>query len=338
VTGAYTAKPAVIADPPVVPPGWNPDWPFPGPLPPGYDPVYAISFKSPPTPDDVGINEEITVRVKVYQEGIGDPPSQLGTIQPNENIDWLAFIDDIEIASSSEGWTYISGRYYSSWTFTPPLFPEDVTEPPKIMTVTAEGVMNNGSFSSPLSAEEGIDVVEKMSFVTEATIDSYVVSGDPAAWTVGVGVALGISIGGVSVGYWTRLWRVDKDNGTFHEYSSSNSGALPEGIVWTQDVPNRKLTLTIPKDSFDPTHEYYILTSSDSSKGAFGSLTINISTRVQFSDAGDVLLSEMNASGSGSVPPNSSLVEVSKYDIGGRELSLDGVLGLFSGATITNYE
>lgn len=38
MTGAYTAKPAVVADPPDVPTGWNPDWPFPGPYPPGYTP------------------------------------------------------------------------------------------------------------------------------------------------------------------------------------------------------------------------------------------------------------------------------------------------------------
>lgn len=157
MTGAYTAKPEDVAEDPEIPEGWDSNWPFPGPLPPGYSPVYAINFKLPPTPDEVAVGEEITVRVKVYQLGAGD--SQLGTIQPNENIAWTAFLDDEEIDSSSEGWTYISGRYYSSWTFTPPLLPEDVTEPPKVMTITAEGVMNNGSFSSSLSAEEGIDIV-----------------------------------------------------------------------------------------------------------------------------------------------------------------------------------
>ena len=328
--GAYTAKPGAVAASPVLPDGWPEHWSFPGPLPPGYDPVYAISFKSPPTPEDVGINEEITVRVKVYQEGLGaPPPPQLGTIAPDTNIDWVAIIDEVEIASSSKGWTYISGMYYSSWTFTPPLLSSDVTEPPKVLTIEASGTMNNGSFSSPLFASEGIDVVEKMSFVAESNIDSYSVSGNPAGWQVVAAVALGIT----GVGYWSRSWRVNINNGTFHEYSSSNSGTLPDGIVWTQDIPNRKLILTIPKDSFDSAHEYYFLMSNDSFQD--DSLTISVSAKVQLSDASDVLLSEMNASGSGT--GISSFVEVSKYDAGQVELLLGNVLGHWSGAVITNY-
>ena len=46
MAGAYVAKPAVppTPDPPVAdpPPGWNPNWPFPGPLPPGYVPEYTF--------------------------------------------------------------------------------------------------------------------------------------------------------------------------------------------------------------------------------------------------------------------------------------------------------
>ncbi len=36
--GAYTAKPEDVVDPPDIPTGWNPNWPFPGPYPPGYAP------------------------------------------------------------------------------------------------------------------------------------------------------------------------------------------------------------------------------------------------------------------------------------------------------------
>ncbi len=46
MSGAYVAKPAMppTPDPPVAdpPPGWNPNWPFPGPLPPGYVPEYTF--------------------------------------------------------------------------------------------------------------------------------------------------------------------------------------------------------------------------------------------------------------------------------------------------------
>ncbi len=44
MSGAYVAKPALVPDPIAVdpPPGWNPNWPFPGPLPPGYVPEYTF--------------------------------------------------------------------------------------------------------------------------------------------------------------------------------------------------------------------------------------------------------------------------------------------------------
>ena len=158
MTGAYTAKPAVVADPPVVPPGWNPNWPFPGPLPPGYNPTYGITFISPPTPDDVAPGEEITVRVKMYQAGIGDPPSELTTIQPDTNIDWIASIEGLPIATDSKGWTYISGDYYSSWTFTPPLVSGDITEPPTLLTIDASGTMNNGTTSQGVSDTDTIEI------------------------------------------------------------------------------------------------------------------------------------------------------------------------------------
>jgi len=46
VGGAYTAKPAVVSAPDV-PPGWNPDWQFPGPFPPGYTADYSIAVTGP---------------------------------------------------------------------------------------------------------------------------------------------------------------------------------------------------------------------------------------------------------------------------------------------------
>ena len=44
--GAYVAKPALIV-PLVIPPGWNPDWTFPGPSPPGYTPQYSVQITAP---------------------------------------------------------------------------------------------------------------------------------------------------------------------------------------------------------------------------------------------------------------------------------------------------
>ncbi len=43
--GAYVAKPAVPTEPDV-PPGWDPDWDFPGPNPPGYEPEYSLNLSA----------------------------------------------------------------------------------------------------------------------------------------------------------------------------------------------------------------------------------------------------------------------------------------------------
>ncbi len=330
--GAYTAQPGAVPESPEIPEGWPEHWPFPGPLPPGYTPSYAINFKSPPTPEEVAVGEEITVRVKVYQEGIGDPPSQLGTIQPNENIAWSAFIDGEEIDSSSEGWTYISGRYYSSWTFTPSLTGDDVETPPKVMTVIAEGTMNNGSFSSSLSAEEGIDVVEKFEITFEVAIDSYSITGSPTTWTINA--HLNLTIGVTS---YNHFWRVNKANETFH--AATANPTLPDGITMTPDIPNRKLTINIPPDVYDPDGDYRAYMGVDASI-SFGTLNYAISSSAQIVAAEDFLTSEMLASGAGTVlhadPTESSFAEIYFYS-GESTWQFPRFFGLFSDAIITNY-
>lgn len=47
MSGAYVAKPAVVAPiTPTPPPGWDLDWPFPGPFPPGYVPEYTFPMSA----------------------------------------------------------------------------------------------------------------------------------------------------------------------------------------------------------------------------------------------------------------------------------------------------
>lgn len=230
--GAYTAKPAETTEV-ELPPGWPSHWPFPGVNPPGHDPTYAISFATP-TPDEVSVGEEITVSVKVYEEGAGNPPSKLGTIAPDEPISWEAYVDGFLIAYASVGWISLSGFYYSDWTFTPELFPSDVTEPPKVMTVYADGVMNNGGFSSPLSAEREIDI---------------------AAPSLDVNVS---SWGGMTSGGFMNaaIWLFIFDDegtlltsasfgGTHYEGSGEliksyllDFGTLPEGLTWDATMPS----------------------------------------------------------------------------------------------------
>jgi hypothetical protein len=66
MSGAYTAKPAIIVTP-SYPPGWVNGWAFVGPLPPGYVPAYGITIDAP---SSVAAGEHVTVHVKVVDYGM----------------------------------------------------------------------------------------------------------------------------------------------------------------------------------------------------------------------------------------------------------------------------
>ena len=252
--GAYTAKPDAEEESQELPVGWNDDWPFPGPLPPGYEPNYLLKFVSPPTPTGVGIDEEITVRVKVYEIGAAD--SELGTIAPNENISWEAWLDGDDIATSSTGWTYISGVYYSSWTFTPPLTSGDVTDPPKVMTVYADGTMNNGSTSSSLAAEEEIEVVDELAIdvaggLLTATFGS-------AIWAWYTKMTLDVYDGDLTQVSHNR-WKYGATNagGPTFELLGESWGSVPTDTVASINGA-KGIGLVIPPGSIDPDYTYTI--------------------------------------------------------------------------------
>ncbi len=330
MTGAYTALPDEVVEDPETPVGWPPAWPFPGPNPPGHTPVYGISFVSPPTPDDVGVGEEIVVRVKMYEAGLGD--SELGTIAPNVNIDWIAIVDGLPIDTDSTGWTSISGFYYSSLTFTPSLIASDVEEPPKLLTMEASGIMNNGSFSNAVSESDTIEIVEKFDITFEVAIDSYAITGSPTTWAIGA--HLNLTIGVTS---YNHFWRVDKDNETFHAETANPT--LPDGITMTPDILNRKLTINIPIDVYDLDVDYRAYMGVDASI-SFGTINYAISSSAQIVAAEEFLVSEMLASGAGTVlhldPTESSFAEIFFYS--GQSTWQDpNLFGLFSGAIITNY-
>lgn len=253
MTGAYTAKPADVADPPDIPDGWNPLWPFPGPNPPGHTPVYGISFVSPPTPDNVAFGEEITVRVKMYEEGLGD--SKLGTIAPNVNIDWSAFVDGFEIDSSSKGWAY-DGFYYSSWTFTPSLIPSDFTNPPKLLTIDASGTMNNGSFSQQVSIEDTIEIMELDLDISGGLLTATFGS-DIWAWYTQMQLDV---YDGDSVQISHNVWRYRDSNaagGPVFELRGESWGSVPAGAVasiWGA----KGIQIVVPSEGINSAYTYKI--------------------------------------------------------------------------------
>ena len=81
MAGAYVAKPAVVA-PFDGPPGWNIEWPFPGPLPPGYIPIYSMSFSA----DALYVPGTNTSQVLASFADHGTFP----TSQPQGQITWTA--------------------------------------------------------------------------------------------------------------------------------------------------------------------------------------------------------------------------------------------------------
>lgn len=62
MSGAYVAKPAVVV-PPDLPPGWNPNWPYPGSLPPGYAADYSLSLTAPAS---MSVGDTLDVSATLY--------------------------------------------------------------------------------------------------------------------------------------------------------------------------------------------------------------------------------------------------------------------------------
>lgn len=304
MTGAYTAKPATVASSSEIPVGWNPLWSFPGPLPPGYTPTYGLTFVAPPTPESVGLNEEITVRVSVYQEGAGAPPSELATILPDTNITWTAILDGNEIAASSKGWTKISGKYYSSWTFTPPLDGDDITEPPKVMTVTAEGIMNNGNVSSPLSENEGIDVEETYGYDETVGYSAGAYTGhDQWAHTGQLTLTIKDSDNNTECQcVWAHSDTYDPVNFPGDQYETGptvSQGSLPGYVSVARSGNN--YVISIPQGSLDPAKSYQWIFTHTAATNFSGEPTPVCSATATLTKSGSTESSAVAGSGSSGV-------------------------------------
>lgn len=173
--GAYVATPlpAVVA---LLPYDWNPNWPYPGPHPPGYDTPKdpELTFLSPPTPDEVAVDEEITASVilRDISHELPMPTPEDGT----SDITWYAELEGAVIWSSTTSWSTVSGYPGASKTFTPPLTENDEG---KILTLHAQSTVVFDDLLYPVSAEHDIDIVPKIPVAFEgyATFNSWNIFG-----------------------------------------------------------------------------------------------------------------------------------------------------------------
>ncbi len=86
MSGAYTAKPDADSSPDL-PPGWNPLWPFIGPLPPGYEPSYDGVLTAPAyiVPNSPTADAFVSFVLSDYDSYVTNEPT-------NNLIDWSSSV------------------------------------------------------------------------------------------------------------------------------------------------------------------------------------------------------------------------------------------------------
>ncbi len=108
MSGAYTAKAAADTSP-VVPPGWNPAWPFPGVYPPGYGPVLTLVMTAT---DSIAFGGAATVTGSLRDQDTyaTQEPADTATI-------WTASIEGTTVNLRFEGDPEYSSSISSDCTF-----------------------------------------------------------------------------------------------------------------------------------------------------------------------------------------------------------------------------
>ena len=241
MTGAYTAKPEDVVDPPDRPVNWNPLWPYPGPEPPGYYPEYDIKFVVPPTPAYFDTIEEITARVKLFEVGAGSPPGELATVAPTESLDWEAYISDSEIPfdTTTKGWTNIAGFWYSTWTLTPSIVLADYIDPSKDLEFSVVGEFSG----DVISDDEVIPIKIHRGMTVDSTVVITVDKGAPVIWlwTFGYRWSATDPVNGFQEGWET--WSDSSISGP--DYNTS--GSPPSWLAIT--ATDRSVSVTFAEDS-----------------------------------------------------------------------------------------
>lgn len=143
MSGAYVAKPAVVAPiSPTPPPGWDPDWPFDGgesglpgsgPHPPGYVPIYSLAMTAT---GKIGYSGAASVVGSLRDHGT------YATREPSA-ITWAAVIDgesvDLRFTDESFASSISSGVSFGSYWGAAPSIEFDLTEDNEGDTITLTG-------------------------------------------------------------------------------------------------------------------------------------------------------------------------------------------------------
>lgn len=122
--GAYVAKAAAVSDPPDVPPGWAPAWPFPapgdltptvpgGPAPPGY--VYEYSIPMTGVSALIDFDGSVTPTVTLYDHETYETPPLTGN-PPIPSVTWTATLGGDVIGIRFSGDTEYETSLNSAYT------------------------------------------------------------------------------------------------------------------------------------------------------------------------------------------------------------------------------
>lgn len=268
VRGAYVATPAAEVEL-VIPNGWNPRWPFPGSYPPGFIPTDdpEIIFIDPPTPDELRVDEEITVQIQLRDAGIGNLP----TPDPEDgssDITWWAVLGGEVIWISTSSWSNIWGYAGQEITFTPPLTDDDVGE---TMTVWAQSVVILNDIPYLVSVEHDIEIKSKVPVAFEGYLifDSWEVTGATLmkSWLKTVK-------SGTSNRDWPQVSHYDYTSPWGEEenwFSGTAYTQLPEVISTYQHVGEKRIDVSIPSLLTDGM--YSLAWSIDPNGGFSGSVS-----------------------------------------------------------------
>jgi len=247
MAGAYVAKPDVVSMPDV-PPGWNPNWPFPGAYPPGYIPILTIIMGSD-IAVSVGSSVSVTTSFRDHATyATNEPNTVYFTATINSVLIRLRWSGDALYGYSAND----SAAFDTYWnTSNNLIFDIDESNTGDIIVLTASSSVGNDLVSETAS----ITVSNIHSAVLTFTATFIEQTGDfleyyPGEWSMLWDCALdGTETLYPDDQYGWGLISFDKDGETYVTNETERNGAISE-----QDIITDTITLTIAeldKENFD---------------------------------------------------------------------------------------
>ena len=192
MSGAYTAKAAADTSP-VVPPGWNPAWPFPGVYPPGYVPELSLAMtgQSSMVPGEpvTDVNTTLTDQETYVTSEPSEPIVYTSTLKSDNSVVGLKFSGGESFSNS------VSGPYISvgdDFWGSAPEFVFNVGPPNVGDFIVLKA--SSGPFSYDVENEIEIEIVAEFVYTAMITMqlttaawsappsDSWVITGLLACW------------------------------------------------------------------------------------------------------------------------------------------------------------